>query len=355
MFPFLSLPREIRDTIYRMSLCGVGLMNPHPTSHDSITWRGKNVPSLALLAVNKSIRAEARPVFYLTNLWQIAIEPNEQTLFHKIEPWLFQNLVIVLSGEDGPYLNRMSTASDIYSKSDDELFGLNATLTEDEKREERWRLIHDEYLKDVLLAWDAKVKLLLDDLSYAKTVIVEFHELHCPAGCCRLSVFEEAPIRRLLEGLRREDSAFVHGRPETTFCGLLAEAERILLFEVYGFEKDCDMDYQSDALGTARPENDNDNSDQVEADDDEDGEAEVPDSDDDQNEDADSKTSEEKNGNPIRLLSATDDEHSTLVENDHTESEAPYGFDSEVLQEIVKYDYEVLRNEVRKGSRPNSG
>ena len=249
----------------------------------------------------------------------------------------------------------MSTASDVYSKSDDELFGLNATLTEDEKREERWRLIHDEYLKDVLLAWDAKVEILLEGLSYAKTVIVEVYELHCPAGCCRLSVFEEAPIHRLLEELRRKDSASVHGRPEITFCGLLAEAERSLLFEVYSFDKDCDMDYQSDALVTARPENDNDNSDQEEAEDNEEGEAEEPDSDDEQNEGADSKTSEEQNDKTIRLLSPTDVEQSTPNENDYTEMEASYSFESEVPEEVMKYDYEVLRKEARKRPRPNSG
>ena len=82
MFPFLSLPREIRDTIYRMSL-HVGTINPHPTSHHSIAWWDKNVPTLGLLAVSKKIRAEARPVFYTTNLWQIVLEPKEQTLFHK--------------------------------------------------------------------------------------------------------------------------------------------------------------------------------------------------------------------------------------------------------------------------------
>lgn len=352
MFPFLSLPREIRDTIYRISLY-VGLIKPHPTSHDSTTLWGKNVPTLALLAVNKKIRAEARPVFYLTNLWQIAIEPNEQTLFHKVEPWLFQDLIIVLSGDDGPHLDRMSTAGNIHSTPDDELFGPNATLTEDEKREVRWELIHDEYLKDVLLAWNAKVKLLLEDLSYAKSVMVDLYGLHCPAGCCRISVFEEAPIRRLLESLRREDSAFVHGKPEITFCGLLAEAERTLLFEVYGFEKECDIDYGSDALVAARPGSDNGNGDQEEEHDDEEGEPEVPDSDEDQEEGAESNWSEEQTDKPIRLLSATDVEQSTLNQGDYTETEAPY--DSEALEEVMKYDYEVLRKEAKKRLRPKSG
>ena len=349
MFPFLSLPREIRNTIYRLSL-EVGFIDPHFDSNDYTTLWHNDVPTLALLAVNKRIRAEARPIFYRTNIWQIAIEPNKQTLFHKVEPWFFENLVIVLSGDDGPHLDRMSTAGNVYSTSDDEIFGPNATLTEHEKREVRWELIHREYLEDVLLAWNAKVELLLEDLPYAKSVIVDFGKLHCPAGCCRLPVFEEAPIRRLLESLRREDSAFVHGRPQTTFSGLLAKAERTLLFDGYGFGEECDIDYGSDDSVTTRSGSDNGSSDQEEEHDDEEGEPEVPESDDDQEESAENEDQVDK---PIRLLSAADVEQSTPNENHYTETEAPY--DSEALEGVMKYDYEVLRKEARKRLKPISG
>ena len=263
MFPFLSLPREIRDTIYTLCLFTTTFIIPHPQSYQRATNWGGAFPTLALLSVCKQIRAEARPVFYLKNRWQVALA-KKRTLFHKVEPWFFEHLQLSFTDEDGPRVNRMLTASGLHSQSDDDLFGPNTTLTEDEKRDQRWRYMHNKYLREVLAAWDDKVELLLEDLPYARTVRVNFGRLSCPVGCCRVSLFESAPIRRLLESLRREDSSFVHGRPEVTFFGLETQAERTLLVEVYGFERYCDIDYRRPTVITPRAEEGNANGDQEE-------------------------------------------------------------------------------------------
>lgn len=238
MFRFLSLPREIRDQIYRLVLNTISVINPHPTKDESIIQGSGSLPSTALLAVSKQVRAEARPLFYRENTWQLATEPARNT-FTTVEPWFFQDICLRLRGDDTSDLDRMCIGYKYHSSPDDKLFGTNSTYTDDEKRAARMVLVHDECLEKVCTAWTAKVNMLLEDLTHAAFIMVDFSELYCPSGCCRLDMFAEEPIRRLLEALRSEESSFIHGRPEVYFFGIQAEAERMLLLEVYGFSKEA--------------------------------------------------------------------------------------------------------------------
>lgn len=61
----LSLAREVRDMVYRLCLVVEYVIVPCPTK-DETKFQGLG-PCVALLGVNKTIRAETRPILYRHN------------------------------------------------------------------------------------------------------------------------------------------------------------------------------------------------------------------------------------------------------------------------------------------------
>ena len=75
---FTTLPREIRDAILEMCLV-VGVIDPHPIREDWKPFvRSTRKPDISLLAVNKSINAEATEIFYGMNVWVINWSCNDE-------------------------------------------------------------------------------------------------------------------------------------------------------------------------------------------------------------------------------------------------------------------------------------
>lgn len=72
--PFLRLPRELRDIIYKYALSSpykfipyIELVSTHPLSLEQRT----NPPSLGLLSTNKQIRDESLPILFGCNTWSV--------------------------------------------------------------------------------------------------------------------------------------------------------------------------------------------------------------------------------------------------------------------------------------------
>ena len=70
---FNGLPQEIRDAILELCLVVEGPINPYPTYYEDRNPFEKtdHQPDVALLKVNKQIKAEASKTLYGSNLWKL--------------------------------------------------------------------------------------------------------------------------------------------------------------------------------------------------------------------------------------------------------------------------------------------
>ena len=57
-------------------------------------------PSPALLAVNKQIAEEARPVLYGKNQWRLPAVPRRVGSIFSLHPLLFRNITVFFDGRD---------------------------------------------------------------------------------------------------------------------------------------------------------------------------------------------------------------------------------------------------------------
>ncbi|KAL8792268.1 MAG: hypothetical protein Q9195_005147 [Heterodermia aff. obscurata] len=96
-FDFLGLPRELRNMVY-YSYLSLDLIAPYDARD-----RGE-LAHIALLSVNKQIRAEARPIFYRINHWVLSEVPIHPSPFKIVEPDLFEKLEVEFSCRDLPSL-----------------------------------------------------------------------------------------------------------------------------------------------------------------------------------------------------------------------------------------------------------
>ena len=85
MSKFMSLPREIRGMIYVQALCVDGniVLDRNGSECDG-DFKGP-LPALALLSVNKQIRAEGLPVLFSKNTWRITSNPPLLPIRRKYE------------------------------------------------------------------------------------------------------------------------------------------------------------------------------------------------------------------------------------------------------------------------------
>ena len=149
-----------------------------------------------------------------------------------MEPWLFRSIDFHLTGLDVPPEVLLGSAAALfYSESE------NPTImgTEAEKTLERAKIMHNVYLSQVVKAWDIKVTLL-EEFRNLRQIAVNLDYFVCPHGCCRLELFQESPIQRLLELLKDKEPQRRHGKLKVWFDGLYTKEEETLLFEVHGFE-----------------------------------------------------------------------------------------------------------------------
>lgn len=208
--------------IYHLCLV-VGFILPH--DKQKCEWE---LPSIALLSVNKQMRAEARPILYRINGWLLSAVPTRPSPFKMVEPDLFERVGIVFGGDALPDLDNL----DLYGPNLD--FGYSGPLMEDERIEERELRVQQKCVALVFQEWNEKVDKL-KTMKNLRSVLVIFEDFFGPAGCDRMELLDRAPVRRLLKYLS-SDEPFVHGRPVVLFCGLRGEKEDNIVYNEYGFE-----------------------------------------------------------------------------------------------------------------------
>lgn len=105
---FMDLPREVRATIYEHCLVVRDPIAPYAENHwlspADLAFR-KQMPTVALLAVNKTIEFEAAAILYGKNVWRITAKPafipyqNDDSLWFR-RAQLFKSIVIVFDRND---------------------------------------------------------------------------------------------------------------------------------------------------------------------------------------------------------------------------------------------------------------
>lgn len=173
MSHFLNLPTEVRFIIFGYCLI-IGEINPYPRNYDrQEPMRSlQRKPDIALLQVNKLIRAEAEIVLYGKNVWRLSWDEWNRPLWVVSEK-LVRKLIISFDVRDldtGEMLELILAARDPANDIQFETLGDKChEYGCDSLVNEKW-------------AWKMAVasKMMLTDLT------LDFTNCFCPSGCCRL-------------------------------------------------------------------------------------------------------------------------------------------------------------------------
>lgn len=244
----LSLPREVRYKIYKICLIVHYEIIPHPTNREvlfepeHLVRPLRELPSVALVAINKQIRAETRPILYYGNHWRLPTAPVANNLFQMVEPWLFQYVTITLRGDDVPGIPYRWLEDHTQRFVDNGVSDADWVKHRLYYSRPRSDYVHDLYFSMVCDAWKAKVDLL-EEMSHLRKVVVNIDQLRCPTlccckehVCCREESLTSDHICRLLENLSRGQPHFVYGPPDVLIEGTEHEEEDTLISSNYGFE-----------------------------------------------------------------------------------------------------------------------
>lgn len=189
----LSLPREIREIIYRHALCSVKAFphaRPFKTGRPyTDPWNGLAEgecehprPSLALLATCGRIHDEALPIYLSNNNFVIAkgdvgesmdfiLNLPEEKRVH------IQNITLRFHPSDLSTLSRAGVRADI-----DLYFQHRGGITNYTPNERR-EIIHFFQLIELEKIWREKYTVL-SNLDHIKEITFDFTEAECPMRCC---------------------------------------------------------------------------------------------------------------------------------------------------------------------------
>ena len=218
--------------VYRLCLVVEYVIVPYPTKNEP-KFQGLG-PCVALLGVNKKIRAETRPILYGHNKWQIDFPLFDSGRLWYLEPSLFEHVVLKLSGDDGLQAHRMSQISRVHDDLEEQFVRDGRGLTEIERTQARAEEIHSRLLGHVEFWWEGKIGIL-SRLHHLQSITIDVSRLFCPSGCCRFEILRNEPFRWLLDCLTSKDK-HVYG-PKVFFVGLRNKKESRFIYKRCGFKK----------------------------------------------------------------------------------------------------------------------
>ena len=229
MASFLSLPREVRDMIYKECLVVGVEINPYPAFYESTTRSNAHDLSLALLSVNRLIGAEARIVLYEANRWRTnsVTSPNKEAIF-QLYPELFRNITLCLSHRDVDDNTKARIYYETHSLPENHWWG-------EDNEEQKATHIHEKCLSEALNSWASSVLgiHMLPNLQFLK---YDLEHLYCPSGCCRRKLF--MPGSGLMFNLPGNLLSAMPPRPNPLpkylVSGLLNDWERNIMRDEYG-------------------------------------------------------------------------------------------------------------------------
>ncbi|KAL8678850.1 MAG: hypothetical protein Q9186_004833 [Xanthomendoza sp. 1 TL-2023] len=242
--PFLKLPPEIRNLIYRECLVVEGIINPYPQCYQDkcVVPKGQFRPSVALLRVSKRIKCEAQAILCGENTWHLNSDTSYtgQNSVHRVDKPLWDcftapdfankigHIIISFDFRDLDH----NSLGPIYSSS-----AWAQALLQPRRRSlatptEAAHSFRYQYLYQI---WRWKIRVLaLLVLGNTEGLTLDFSNCYCPAGCCRLAKRVLDTLR--LEGHFNESTRAIYLERlhwmKLTITGLLDEPEKKYYLEM---------------------------------------------------------------------------------------------------------------------------
>lgn len=175
---FLTLPREIRDMIYEYCVLFDREIFPYPTWYDysdGHTTTGQEMPCTALLAVNKTVQAEAEVLLYGKNLFKL----SDYNILGLRSEWTFCH----------PALRHLSIKFDSRALCPEVGLDISAKYFSrlsagSISRAQMRKDIHSDRCQALIALWATMAEFL--DRLELRTLEIDFTNCYCPGGCCRL-------------------------------------------------------------------------------------------------------------------------------------------------------------------------
>lgn len=203
VFPFLSLPAEIRNMIYEYSLVRGKVYTARKMPYHwkrqpkkQAMWLAYNspkshLPVVALLGINTHIRAEAQGVFYSQNTFVITLgdEDTESPLLPLKASVHFRSVELIFSCFDW---NEQDLIED-YEGS----IGFLPFSEEEAARRGRQEAFHDVRLEALLHEhWEfGSERYSYLSNSRLEHLTIDIEEAYCPTSCCRLAEVVVSDLR----------------------------------------------------------------------------------------------------------------------------------------------------------------
>lgn len=196
---FMDLPREIRTMIYEYCLVVSGTIVPYEEKYSlsraDLAVR-KEMPTVALLVVNKTIEVEAAEILFGNNVWRITTEKVIQFPFHTYfnSLWarranLFRKIAIVFDKND--FESKRWYEHVPHFRHQDEDGPSEAIISRMHLQAERAMM--DSWYHRFDLVWE---------MPNLVSAVFNVDRLYCPTCCCRRRL-----LRVFLEILRDECDA----------------------------------------------------------------------------------------------------------------------------------------------------
>ena len=222
-FPFLKLPREVRDMIYNESLITEVEIVAYPEHYekDDLPSFGNEKPRIALLQVNRLIYQETVPVFYGKNTFRMPANVQHNTTFIKYSAYI-RHVSIRIDHREVSEQQKLAIALDNHQKPDTDFAPVRPHAA-------RWRHIHKSYFEKMQDQWEPRRLFLMHDMSPLETIKLDLQHFYCPSLCCRIDPFYSNLFKRFIIHSR----AWFHGPGRRTFDdhkvevhGLYTDAEK---------------------------------------------------------------------------------------------------------------------------------
>ena len=192
MATFLDLPLEVRNMIYEYCLVKDSTLVPfkefYPLLHNDSAFR-KDLPTVALLLVNKTIEAEAAAIPYGKNVWRVSVNityltpvlsppiPGPLSYLWKHRGNLFKNVIVVFDQRDA-YSMEVIT--------DTLITNFNQRLQTPEQRRNK---MHDQIKSNVRFYWGLKFDFV-SHMTSIRSLTLDVKLAFCHMGCCRTEALQ---------------------------------------------------------------------------------------------------------------------------------------------------------------------
>ena len=233
MATFMDLPLEVRNMIYEYCLVKNSILVPfeefYPLRPEDLAFR-KDLPSVALLRVNKSIEAETAPILYGKNVWRVSVKVTYFTppsypptagpissLWEHRGP-LFRKVILVFDQRDVNFHEVMNDTL------------VTTYYSQFSTSEQRRNRMHLNIKSNVKFYWGVKFDFVYH-MTNIRSLTLDVEHAFCHVGCCRTKA-----LQWMLDMFR---SRFYPGDDHTYLQQLLDQGLRIT---VEGFWKNTEKE-----------------------------------------------------------------------------------------------------------------